>query len=75
MTSRHHHSEHSSERSLVRKLRWIELTRKGKRWLKKLLIVIAIVLALSVALSYVFITQEPEPDNLKVPVKGSHGIF
>lgn len=75
MSSRHYSSRGGSQRSQAKKFRWIELTRKGKRWLKKLLIAIVVVLALAVALSYVFITQEPEPDNLKVPDKGLHSIF
>lgn len=75
MTLRHYYSNGDSWQSQKRKIHRIELFRKGKRWLKKLLIVIAIVLALAVALSYVFITQEPEPDNIKVPEKGTHSIF
>ena len=75
MDTRHHHSGHRSERSQEKKLHQIEMARKGKRWLKKLLIAIVVVLALAVVLSYIFITPDSEPDNLKVPVKGFHGIF
>jgi LPS O-antigen subunit length determinant protein (WzzB/FepE family) len=75
MTSRNHWSERNSKRSQEKKLHRIELVRKGRRWFKKLLVIIAVVLALAVALSYIFITQEPEPDNLKVSEKGFHGVF
>ena len=64
MTSRHHRLGDSTKRSQDKKLRRIEMLRKGKRWLKKLLIVIVVVLALAVALSYIFITPDSEPDNL-----------
>ena len=75
MTSTHHSSESSSQRSQDKKLHRIELVRKGKKWLKKLLIAIVVALALAVALSYVLISPESEPDNIKVPEKGFHGIF
>lgn len=40
--------------------------RKAKRWLKKSMIVIIILLAIAVLLSYFFITKEPEPQDIEV---------
>lgn len=70
----HYHTS-KSQRSQEKKLRHIALMRSSKRWLKRLLIVIAALLVLAVALSYVLITKEKEPNQLEVPEKGFHGIF
>ena len=75
MSNRHHHHDSASVRSQEKKYRHIAWMRKAKRWLKKGLIIVAIILALAVVLSYVFITKEKEPDNLEIPEKGFHGIF
>jgi len=40
--------------------------RKAKRWLKKSMIIIIVLLALAVLLSYIFITKEPEPQDIEV---------
>ena len=53
----------------------IEMTRKGKRLIMRLLIAIAIVLFLAVALSYVLIEDQENPDNLEIPEKGFRGLF
>ena len=75
MTSGYYYSGSNSKRSQEKTFHRIDQIRKGKRLLKKLLIVVAVILALAVALSYVFITKESGPDNLKVPDKGTHSIF
>jgi regulatory protein YycI of two-component signal transduction system YycFG len=40
--------------------------RKAKRWLKRSMIVIIVLLAITVVLSYIFITKEPEPEDLEI---------
>ena len=40
--------------------------RKAKRWLRKGMIIIIILLAIAVILSYLFITKEPEPQELEL---------
>lgn len=64
--SRHHHSESEILRSQERKYRRIAWMRKAIRYLRKSLIVIIILLALAVILSYIFITKEPEPQDIEV---------
>lgn len=65
--SHHHHSHtRASVRSQERKYQRIAWMRKAKRWLKKSMIVIIILLALAVLLSYIFITKEPEPQDIEV---------
>ena len=65
--SHHHHSHtRTSVRSQERKYRHIAWMRKAKRWLKKSMIVIIILLAIAVILSYVFITKPSEPQDIEV---------
>lgn len=64
--SRHHYSESEIRRSQEKKFRRIEWMRKAKRWLRKGMIVIIILLAIAVILSYIFITKEPEPQDIEV---------
>ena len=64
--SHYHHSESEVLRSQEKKYRRIEWMRRAKRWLRKSLIVIIILLALAVILSYIFITKEPEPQDIEV---------
>ena len=64
--SRHHHSESEIRRSQEKKFRRIECMRKAKRYLRKSLIIIIIILVIAVILSYIFITKEPEPQNIEV---------
>ena len=71
----HHHHNSLSRHSQTQKLRFIELSRKGKSWLKRILVVVVVVMAIAVALSYVFVTKENAPENLEVPEKGFHGVF
>jgi regulatory protein YycI of two-component signal transduction system YycFG len=40
--------------------------RRAKRWLRKSLIIIIILLVLAIILSYIFITKEPEPQDIEV---------
>lgn len=40
--------------------------RKAKRWLRKSMIVIILLLAIAVILSYIFITKPSEPDDIEV---------
>jgi regulatory protein YycI of two-component signal transduction system YycFG len=40
--------------------------RKAKRWLKKSMIIIIVLLALAVLLSYIFITKPSEPQDIEV---------
>ena len=40
--------------------------RKAKRYLRKSLIIIIIILVIAVILSYIFITKEPEPQDIAV---------
>lgn len=61
----HHHSR-VSQRSQERKYQRIAWMRKAKRWLKKSMIIIIVLLALAVLLSYIFITKEPEPQDIEV---------
>lgn len=62
----HHHDGRLSKRSQERKYRRIAWMRRAKRWLRKSLIIIIILLALAVILSYIFITKEPEPQDIEV---------
>ena len=62
----YHHHRDSLRRSQDRKYQRIEWMRRAKRWLRKSLIVIIILLALTVILSYIFITKEPEPQDIEV---------
>lgn len=71
----HHHHGRFSHNSQEKKFRHIQVMRHSKRWLKRLLAVVAVLLALAVALSYVLINKEKEPGQLEVPEKGFHGIF
>ena len=64
--SHRHHYKSASQRSRERKYRRIEWMRKAKRWLRKSMIVIIILLAIAVILSYIFITKEPEPQDIEV---------
>lgn len=64
--SHHHHSESEIRRSQEKEIRRIEWMRRAKRWLRKSLIVIIILLAIAVILSYIFITKEPEPQDIEV---------
>ena len=62
----HHYDGRLSKRSQERKYRRIAWMRRAKRWLRKSLIVIIILLVLAVILSYIFITKEPEPQDIEV---------
>ncbi len=64
--SHHHHSESEIRRSQEKKFRRIEWMRQAKHWLRKILIIIIILLVLAVILSYIFITKEPEPQDIEV---------
>ena len=64
--SRHHHSESEIHRSQEKKYRRIAWMRKAKRYLRKSLIFIIILLVIAVILSYIFITKEPEPQDIEV---------
>ena len=54
-------SEHSQER----KYRRIEWMRKATRWLRKSMIIVIVLLAIAVILSYIFITKESEPQEIE----------
>ncbi len=60
--SYHTPSQHSQEQ----KFRRIEWMRRMKRWLHKAMIIVVIILAFAVLLSYFFITQEAEPQDIEV---------
>lgn len=62
----HHHHGNSSRRSQEKKYQHIEWMRKAKRWLKKSMIAIIILLVIAVILSYIFITKEPEPQDIEI---------
>ena len=64
--SHYHHRGSSSLRSQEQKYRRIAWMRNAKRWLRKGMIVIIIILALAVILSYIFITTPPEPQDIEV---------
>lgn len=64
-----------SRRSQKEKLRQIELIRLSRKWLKRVLIAVSILLAVAVALSYLLINRESEPNHLEVPEKGFHGVL
>lgn len=66
MSQHHHRSESATRRSQERKYHRIEWMRKAKRWLRKSLIVIIIILAIAVILSYVFITKPSEPQDIEL---------
>jgi regulatory protein YycI of two-component signal transduction system YycFG len=53
-------------RSQERKYQRIAWMRKAKRWLRKSLIIIIILLAIAVILSYIFITKPSEPQDIEV---------
>lgn len=63
---RHHYSESELCRSQEKKFRRIVWMRRAKRCLRKSLIIIIIFLVLAVILSYIFITKEPEPQDIEV---------
>ena len=65
MTHHHHHGD-LSRRSQEIKFRRIEWMRKAKRWLRKSMIFIIIVLTIAVILSYIFITKPSEPQDIEV---------
>ena len=64
--SHHHHSEREIRRTQEKKFRRIAWLRRAKRYLRKSLIAIIILLTLAVILSYIFITKEPEPQDIEV---------
>ena len=64
--SHHHHHDSASVRSQERKYQRIAWMRKAKRWLRKSLIIIIILLAIAVILSYIFITKPSEPQDIEV---------
>lgn len=64
--SHHHHHGSSSLRSQEQKYRHIVWMRKAKRWLRKGMIVVIIILAIAVILSYIFITKPSEPQDIEV---------
>ena len=66
MASYHLHHANGSKRSQEKKFRRIRWMRMGKKWLKKILIGVIVVLALAVALSYLLITKEPEPQEIEI---------
>ena len=64
--SHHHHHGSASLRSQEQKYRRIAWMRKAKRWLWKGMIIIIILLAIAVLLSYVFISKPSEPKDIEV---------
>lgn len=38
----------------------------GKKWLKKILVAAVVILCLAVALSYLLISKEPEPQEIEI---------
>lgn len=62
----HHHDGRISKRSQEKEYRRIAWMRRAKRWLRKSLILIIILLVFAVILSYIFITKEPEPQDIEV---------
>lgn len=54
-----------SERSQERRYRRIEWMRRATRWLRKCMIIVIVLLAIAVILSYIFITKEPEPQEIE----------
>jgi hypothetical protein len=62
----HHHRSATSQRSLEKKYRRIAWMRKAKRWLWKGMLVIVILLAIAVLLSYIFITKESGPQDIEI---------
>lgn len=62
----HHHQRNAERRSQEMKFRRIEWFRKAKRWLRKSMIIIIILLVIAIILSYIFITKEPEPQDIEV---------
>jgi len=64
--SHHHYYDSDSVRSQQMKYQRIAWMRKAKRWLRKSLIVIIILLAIAVILSYIFITKPSEPKDIEV---------
>lgn len=64
--STHHHHGGFSQHSQQKKFRRIEWIRTANRWLKKSMVIIIILLVLAVILSYIFITKEPEPQDIEV---------
>ena len=70
MPHNRHHYERVSHRSQEKKYRRIEWMRRAKKWFKKSLIVIIVLLALAVLLSYFLINRESVPDGLELQKKG-----
>ena len=64
--SHHQHQWSSSQNAQERKYQRSAWMRKAKRWLKKSMIVIIILLVIAIILSYIFITKEPEPQEIEV---------
>lgn len=64
--SHHHYHRSAFQQTQEQKFRRIAWMRKAKRWLRKSMIVIIIILAIAVILSYIFITKEPEPQDIEV---------
>ena len=64
--SHHQHHRSSSQNAQEQKYRFITWMRKAKRWLRKSLIIIIILLAIAVILSYIFITKPSEPQDIEV---------
>lgn len=62
----HHHDGRVSKRSQEKKFRRIAWMRRARRYLRKSLIFIIILLVIAVILSYIFITKEPEPQDIEV---------
>jgi hypothetical protein len=60
------HHRRASQRSQEKKYQRIAWMRKAKRWLKKSMIIIIVLLALAVLLSYIFITKPSEPQDIEV---------
>ena len=62
----HHHHGRTSTRSQEMQYRRIAWLRHAKRWVRKSMIVIIVILIIAVILSYIFITKEPEPQDIEV---------
>ena len=62
----HHHYRNLSQRSQERKYLRIEWMRKAKRWLRKSMVFIIVILVIAIILSYIFITKDPEPQDIEV---------
>ena len=64
--SHHYHSKRAMRYSQEKKYQRIEWQRKAKRWLRKGMIVVIILLMIAVVLSYIFITKPSEPQDIEV---------